>query len=84
MGKALIICRSQTEALKCQRLLIGAGVAGVLTKPSRREGMGSCCWAVRVAEDSLPTVRRRLLEKNFEPLEMVAERQAQSKGRAGG
>lgn len=71
MGKALIICHSQTEALKCRRILEGAGVSGTLTKPPRIKGTGSCSWAVLVPWESMPIVRRRLLEKNFTPVRIT-------------
>lgn len=71
MNQSLLVCHSQTEALKCRRLLEGAGVNGRLEKPPRMQGIGSCSWAVRVKNSDLPVVRRRLLEKNFAPVKIL-------------
>ena len=67
MRRAMIVCHSQTEALKCARLLEGAGVGGTLRKPPREKRDNSCAWGVRIRVDDLTTAQRRMREKNFLP-----------------
>lgn len=67
MRRAMIVCRSQTEAQKCARLLEGAGVGSVLRKPPREKRDNSCAWGVRIYAADLNTAHRRMLEKNFLP-----------------
>lgn len=68
MRRAMIVCRSQTEALKCARLLEGAGVGGVLRKPPREKRDNSCSWGVRIRAQDLDTARQRMREKRFSPM----------------
>ncbi len=65
---AMIVCRSQTEAFSCLRLLQGAGVSGVLRKPPRMKGDNACAWGVRILACGLPNAQRRMDEKHFRPL----------------
>lgn len=67
MRRAMIVCRSQTEALKCARLLEGAGVCGVLRRPPREKRSNSCAWGVCIETNAVSTAQRRMLEKNFLP-----------------
>ena len=46
---ALLICRSQTEAVGLRRHLMQMGVPGEVTRPPRHARTESCGWAVRVA-----------------------------------
>ena len=45
---ALLICRSQTEAIGLRRHLGQMGVPGEVARPPRHERTESCGWAVRV------------------------------------
>lgn len=65
--KALIICRSQTEAFAAYRLLEGAGIRGVMTRPPRELRTSSCSFAVRIDRSELDAAQKRLQEKNFLP-----------------
>ena len=47
-GYALLICRSQTEAIGLRRHLARLGVPGEVARPPRHERTESCGWAVRV------------------------------------
>ena len=67
MKRARIVCRSQSEALTCVRLLEGAGVDGVLRKPPREKRDNSCAWGVRIRVNDLAAAQRRMLEKRFAP-----------------
>ena len=48
-GYALLICRSQTEAIGLRRHLARLGVPGEVARPPRHERTESCGWAVRVS-----------------------------------
>ena len=72
MKRAMIVCRSQTEAFSCLRLLEGAGVSGVLRKPPRGNRDNACAWGVRIRGADLCTAQRRLMEKNFAPLRVYS------------
>lgn len=67
MHKALIVCRSQTEAFAAYRLLEGAGIRGAMTRPPRQDRTSSCSYAVRIDCSELDAAQRRLQEKNFVP-----------------
>ncbi|MGN1007588.1 MAG: putative Se/S carrier-like protein [Butyricicoccus sp.] len=82
MKKAMIVCRSQTEALKCVRMLEGAGVGGVLRKPPREKRDNSCAWGVRIRREDLAAAQRRMLERNFVPVR-VYEFEDTAEGREG-
>ena len=45
-GYALLICRSQTEAIGLRRHLARLGVPGEVARPPRHERTESCGWAV--------------------------------------
>lgn len=64
----MIVCRSQTEAFQCIRMLEGAGVRGVLRKPPRAKTDNFCAWGVRIRAEDLSTAMRRMNEKNFVPI----------------
>ena len=49
-GYALLICRSQTEAIGLRRHLARLGVPGEVARPPRHERTESCGWAVRVRD----------------------------------
>lgn len=82
MKRAMIVCRSQTEALKCARLLEGAGVGGVLRKPPREKRDNSCAWGVRIRKQDLTTAQRRMQERQFVPVR-VYEFEDTAEGRDG-
>ena len=44
-GYALLICRSQTEAIGLRRHLARLGVPGEVARPPRHERTESCGWA---------------------------------------
>lgn len=69
----MIVCRSQTEALRCARLLQGAGISGVLRKPPREKRENSCAWGVRIPAADLAEAQRRMLEKKFAPARIYEE-----------
>ena len=48
-GYALLICRSQTEAIGLRRHLARLGVPGEVARPPRHERTESCGWAVTPA-----------------------------------
>lgn len=66
--KATIVCKSQTEAFYCLRMLQGAGISGGLCKPPRRKKDNSCIWGVRIRQEYMNNALRRMKEKNFKPL----------------
>lgn len=72
MKRVMIVCRSQTEALRCSRLLEGTGVSNVLRKPPREKQDGPCSWGVRIYAEDREKVERRMLEKNFYPARVYA------------
>ena len=57
---ALLICRSQTEAIGLRRHLAQIGVPGEVTRPPRHTRTESCGWAVRVAAGQTDEAVRRL------------------------
>lgn len=73
MQRAMIVCRSQTEAFSCLRLLEGAGITGVLRKPPRAGKDNACAWGVRIRGVDLDTAQRRMQEKNFVPVRVYTE-----------
>ncbi len=72
---ALLICKSQTEAMGLQRHLAQIGVLGEVTRPPRHERTESCGYAVRIAapqtEEALVGLRKlgitpcRVLREDF-------------------
>ena len=48
-GYALLICRSQTEAIGLRRHLARLGVPGEVARPPRHERTESCGWAAVAA-----------------------------------
>lgn len=81
MKKNMIVCRSQTEALKCTRLLEGAGIRGLLTKPPREMSAGSCSWGIKIRAEELSTAQRRLQEKQFSSCQIYEYDEAEHAGR---
>ncbi len=73
MGKTILVCKSQTEAFNCLRMLQGAGISGSLCKPPRRGKDGSCIWGVRIRDEYMQTALRRMQEKNFKPIRIESE-----------
>ena len=67
MYRAYIICRSQTEALRAYRLLEGAGIRGVLTRPPREDRTSSCAYAVRIRYEEVGPAQEWLDRKDFAP-----------------
>ena len=57
---ALLICRSQTEAVGLRRHLGQMGVLGEVVRPPRHARTDSCGWAVRVGAQQSEEALRRL------------------------
>lgn len=68
---ALIICRSQTEAIGVRRHLKNMGVYGDITRPTRRYCADSCGFAVRVPGDQLDFCVYRLKQIGISPCHIV-------------
>lgn len=76
MRRAMIVCRSQTEAFSCLRMLEGAGVSGVLRKPPRAREDNACAWGVRIRADDLPEAQRRMQERRYVPIRVYTMQDA--------
>lgn len=48
MEHALVVCRSQTEAIQLRQCLVGAGVCGEIKRLPRHNQNESCSFAVRI------------------------------------
>lgn len=47
------------------RILEGAGIRGVMTRPPREDRTSSCAYAVRIRPEELEVAKARLEDKNF-------------------
>lgn len=73
MGKAILICRSQTEAFHCLKMLQGAGISGALCRPPRKNKDSPCIWGVRIRQEYMQNAIRRMQEKRFQPIRIETE-----------
>lgn len=74
MGKtALLICRSQTEALGVRRHLSLMGIPAEVTRPPRHQRTESCGWAVRVGASMAEDAVHRLRKLGVAPCRVVQE-----------
>ena len=70
---ALLICRSQTEAVGLRRHLGQMGVEGEVTRPPRHARTESCGWAVRVPAPQTDGALYRLRQLGVTPCRVVPE-----------
>lgn len=73
MAKKFLICKSQTEAFSCLRMLQGAGISGSLCKPPRKNKDSACIWGVKIRDEYMQNALRRMQEKNFKPVRIETE-----------
>ena len=64
---ALLICRSQTEAVGLRRHLMQMGVPGEIARPPRHARTESCGWAVRVEASQADAAVHRLRQLGIPP-----------------
>ena len=64
---ALLICRSQTEAVGLRRHLGQMGVPGEVVRPPRHARTDSCSWAVRVSAQQSEEALRRMRQLGISP-----------------
>lgn len=74
MLSALLICRSQTEAIGLRRHLAGMGIPGEVTRPPRQERTESCAYAVRIASSQADDALHRLRKLGITPCRVITER----------
>ena len=70
---ALLICRSQTEAVGLRRHLARLGVPGEVARPPRYERTESCGWAVRVDAQQADYAVRQLRQMGIQPCRVRRE-----------
>ena len=70
---ALLICRSQTEAIGLRRHLGQMGVPGEGARPPRHERTESCGWAVRVGASQADEAVRRLRQLGLSPCRVMPD-----------
>lgn len=70
---ALLICRSQTEAVGLRRHLTQMGVQGEVTRPPRHARTESCGWAVRVSAAQKDTALYRLRQLGTSPCRVLPD-----------
>ena len=70
---ALLICRSQTEAVGLRRHLGQMGVEGEVTRPPRHARTESCGWAVRVPAPQTDGALYRLRQLGVTPCRVVPD-----------
>lgn len=70
---ALLICRSQTEAVGLRRHLGQMGVEGEVTRPPRHARTESCGWAVRVPAPQTDGALYRLRQLGVTPCCVVPD-----------
>ena len=73
---ALLICRSQTEAVGLRRHLGQMGVEGEVTRPPRHARTESCGWAVRVPAPQTDGALYRLRQLGVTPCRVVPDEEA--------
>ena len=72
-GYALLICRSQTEAIGLRRHLARFGVPGEVARPPRHERTESSGWAVRVSAQQADWAVYRLRQLGVTPCRVLRE-----------
>lgn len=70
---ALLICRSQTEAVGLRRHLGQMGVPGEVVRPPRHARTDSCGWAVRVGAQQSEEALRRLRQLGISPCHVIPD-----------
>ena len=70
---ALLICRSQTEAVGLRRHLMQMGVPGEVTRPPRHARTESCGWAVRVGASQADDALHRLRQLGISPCRVLPD-----------
>lgn len=70
---ALLICRSQTEAVGLRRHLGQMGVPGEVVRPPRQARTDSCGWAVRVGAQQSEEALRRLRQLGISPCRVIPD-----------
>ena len=70
---ALLICRSQTEAVGLRRHLGQMGVEGEVTRSPRHARTESCGWAVRVPAPQTDGALYRLRQLGVTPCRVVPD-----------
>ena len=70
---ALLICRSQTEAIGLRRHLLQFGIMGEVTRPPRHERTESCGYAVRIPAGQVDGALRRLRQLGLTPCRVTEE-----------
>lgn len=70
---ALLICRSQTEAVGLRRHLMQMGVPGEIARPPRHARTESCGWAVRVEASQADAAVHRLRQLGILPCHVLPD-----------
>ena len=70
---ALLICRSQTEAVGLRRHLGQVGVPGEVVRPPRHARTDSCSWAVRVRAQQSEEALRRMRQLGISPCRVIPD-----------
>ena len=70
---ALLICRSQTEAVGLRRHLMQMGVPGEIARPPRPARTESCGWAVRVEASQADAAVHRLRQLGIPPCHVLPD-----------
>ena len=70
---ALLICRSQTEAVGLRRHLGQVGVPGEVVRPPRHARTDSCSWAVRVSAQQSEEALRRMRKLGISPCRVIPD-----------
>ncbi len=70
---ALLICRSQTEAVGLRRHLMQMGVPGEIARPPRHARTESCGWAVRVEASQADAAVHRLRQLGIPPCHVLPD-----------
>ncbi|MCI7125616.1 MAG: DUF3343 domain-containing protein [Agathobaculum sp.] len=73
---ALLICRSQTEAIGLRRHLTQMGIPGEVTRPPRHARTESCGWAVRVQAARADEAVHRLRLLGAPPCHVIPDEEA--------
>lgn len=72
MKQGLIICKSQTEAIRCARLLTACGVTTGIVRPPRDMRISSCTYAVRIRQKDLVVSQQCLRQRGFSPIKICS------------
>lgn len=68
---ALLICRSQTEAVGLRRHLRRMGVPCEIARPPRHARIDSCGWAVRVSAQQSEEALRLMRQLGISPCHVI-------------